>query len=128
MTTPSLPSAMRFQSRFMQLAMAFLIVSASGLSGCLQSPTPPPPPPEEPSLPNGVFVTGPDGLAVDEPPLPLSFVFSDVGEEGAEPSIGITASGCIFFIAFKRFKIYVFFVSFRTNFRLAIQLCFKLCK
>jgi hypothetical protein len=93
---------MRFQSTFMQLAMAFLIVSASGLSGCLQSPTPPLPPPEEPSLPNGVFVTGPDGLAVDEPPLPLSFVFSDVGEEGAEPSIGITASGCIFFIAFEK--------------------------
>ncbi len=86
---------------FMQLAMAFLIVSASGLSGCLQSPTPPPPPPEEPPLPDGVFVTGPDGLAVDELPLPLSFVFSDVGEEGAEPSIGLTSTGCIFFIPFE---------------------------
>ena len=46
----------------------------------------------------GIFVTGPDGESLDIPPLPLEFVFSDVGEEGAEPSIGITSSGCIFFI------------------------------
>ncbi len=102
MTTPLLDSSMRFQSRFMQLALAFLIISASGLSGCLQDPTLPPPPPEEPSLPDGIFVTGPDGLGIDAPPLPLSFVFSDVGENGAEPSIGITSSGCIFFIAFEK--------------------------
>ena len=102
MTTPLLDSSMRFQSRFMQLAMAFLIMSASGLSGCLQSPTLPPPPPEEPALPDGVFVTGPDGLGVDEELLPLGFVFSDVGEDGAEPSIGVTSSGCIFFIAFEK--------------------------
>ncbi len=102
MTTPLLDTSMRFQSRFMQLALAFLIISASGLSGCLQDPTLPPPPPEEPSLPDGIFVTGPDGLGIDAPPLPLSFVFSDVGENGAEPSIGITSSGCIFFIAFEK--------------------------
>ncbi len=48
------------------------------------------------------FVTGPDGLPVDEPPLPLIFNFSDVGEDGAEPSIGVTSSGCIFFIAFEK--------------------------
>ena len=50
----------------------------------------------------GIFVTGPDGESLDIPPLPLEFVFSDVGEEGAEPSIGITSSGCIFFIAFEK--------------------------
>ena len=50
----------------------------------------------------GIFVTGPDGESLDIPPLPLEFIFSDVGEEGAEPSIGITSSGCIFFIAFEK--------------------------
>ena len=50
----------------------------------------------------GIFVTGPDGESLDIPPLPLEFVFSDVGEEGAEPSIGITSSGCIFFIALEK--------------------------
>ena len=60
------------------------------------------PPPEEPSLPDGTFVTGPDGLEIEGEPLPMNFVFSDVGEEGAEPSIGVTSSGCIFFIAFEK--------------------------
>lgn len=86
-------------------AKALLIVVlmfSAALSGCLQGDAPPPSPPEEPGLPEGVFVTGPDGLAVNEPPLNLSFVFSDVGEDGAEPSIGITSSGCIFFVAFEK--------------------------
>ena len=48
------------------------------------------------------FVTGPDGLPVEVPLLNLSFVFSDVGEDGAEPSLGVTSSGCIFFIAFEK--------------------------
>ena len=50
----------------------------------------------------GVFVTGPDGLPVDSKPLDLIFNLSDVGEDGAEPSIGVTSSGCIFFIAFEK--------------------------
>mgnify|MGYP006252112479 FL=1 len=50
----------------------------------------------------GVFVTGPDGLPVDSQPLDLIFNLSDVGEDGAEPSIGVTSSGCIFFIAFEK--------------------------
>ena len=58
--------------------------------------------PEEEGLPEGWFVTGGDGLPVDMEPLNLSFVFSDVGEDGAEPSIGVTSSGCIFFIAFEK--------------------------
>ena len=32
----------------------------------------------------------------------MEFYFSNVGEQGAEPSIGITSSGCIFFIAFEK--------------------------
>jgi len=71
------------------------------LSGCLQDDSPIDEIEEE-SLPAGIFVTGPDGSPVDEPPLPLVFNFSDVGEDGAEPSIGVTSSGCIFFIAFEK--------------------------
>ena len=71
------------------------------LSGCLQDDSPIDEVEEE-VLPAGVFVTGADGSPVDEPPLPLVFNFSDVGEDGAEPSIGVTSSGCIFFIAFEK--------------------------
>ena len=53
-------------------------------------------------IPEGTFVTGPDGLPVEDLPLSLRFNFSDVGEDGAEPSIGVTSSGCIFFIAFEK--------------------------
>ena len=86
-------------------ARALLLVTlmfTSVLAGCFQDDLPPPPPPEEPSLPDGTFVTGPDGLAVDAPPLNLSFTFSDVGENGPEPSIGITSSGCMFFVALEK--------------------------
>ena len=83
------------------LLIGILMLSAS-LAGCFK-PDPPPPPPEEPTLPDGIFLTGPYGenlsLALYQP-LNLSFVFSSVGEDGAEPSIGVTSSGCIFFIAF----------------------------
>ena len=71
------------------------------LSGCLQDDSPIEDIVEE-VLPPGIFVTGADGFPVDEPPLPLVFKFSDVGEDGAEPSIGVTSSGCIFFIAFEK--------------------------
>jgi hypothetical protein len=66
-------------------------------SGCLKND--PPPPVEEPSLPDGIFVTNSSGIAVDIPSLPLNFSFSDVGQDGPEPSIGITSSGCVFFVA-----------------------------
>ena len=49
-----------------------------------------------------IFVTNSEGLPVELPPLPLNFVFSDVGEDGPEPSIGITSTGCIFFIALEK--------------------------
>ncbi len=71
------------------------------LSGCLQDDSSIEEVEEE-RLPPGVFVTGADGAAVDDAPLPLLFNFSDVGEDGAEPSIGVTSSGCIFFIAFEK--------------------------
>ena len=50
----------------------------------------------------GIFVTNSNGISIDLPPLPLNFIFSDVGEDGPEPSIGITSSGCIFFHSFRK--------------------------
>ena len=73
----------------------------SALSGCFGN-DPSAPPPEGPVHPEGIFVTGADGLAVDEPAIPFTYVFSDVGENGPEPSIGITSSGCMFFIALEK--------------------------
>ena len=90
---------MRFDVRAVVIC---LILCTSSLSGCLEDERVKLPPPEEPSLPDGIFVTGPDGLEIEGEPLPMDFVFSDVGEEGAEPSIGVTSSGCIFFIAFEK--------------------------
>ena len=82
------------------LLIGALMISVA-FSGCFQKDEPPLPPPEDPPIPT-TFVTGIDGLSVDEELLPLNFVFSDVGEDGAEPSIGVTSSGCIFFIAFEK--------------------------
>jgi hypothetical protein len=41
-------------------------------------------------------------MPVNEQPLEMDFIFSDVGETGKEPSIGITSSGCMFFIAMEK--------------------------
>ena len=48
------------------------------------------------------FVTDKYGIATNTPPLEMEFQFSDVGETGKEPSIGITSSGCMFFIAMEK--------------------------
>ena len=82
------------------LLMCFLLFTAA-LSGCFgqeESVAPQ----EEIAPSNREFVTGPDGLPVDVPLLPFEFNFSDVGEDGPEPSIGVTSSGCIFFIALEK--------------------------
>ena len=78
-----------------------LLMISVGFTGCFGKDTPPNSP-DEPYHSTGMFVTGADGLPVDVPLLPLNFTFSDVGEDGAEPSIGVTSSGCIFFIAFEK--------------------------
>jgi hypothetical protein len=78
-----------------------MLMITTALSGCFGHSDPLVVPPIEESD-SRVFVTGPDGLPVDVPMLPLIFNFSDVGEDGAEPSIGVTSSGCIFFIAFEK--------------------------
>ena len=83
------------------MLVVIMMVSFSG-AGCIHTNSGAGDAGEIDDVDTGVFVTGPNGESVDIPPLPLEFVFSDVGEEGAEPSIGITSSGCIFFIAFEK--------------------------
>mgnify|MGYP001158730886 FL=1 len=83
------------------VVMALLMVTTT-ISGCIHLDEGPSEVVDEDVPEQRFFVTGPSGLPVDVPPLPLSFVFSDVGETGKEPSIGITSSGCIFFIAMEK--------------------------
>lgn len=72
------------------------------LSGCFGEDTPVTvDEPEEVNNPR-TFVTGKDGLPVEEALLELEYYFSNVNEDGPEPSIGITSSGCIFFIAMEK--------------------------
>ena len=85
----------------MALLLGVLMVTLP-MAGCFQDDAAPPAPPEEPVDDGRVFATGPDGMAINTPPMPMDFVFSDVGEDGPEPSIGITSSGCIFFIAMEK--------------------------
>ena len=40
-----------------------------------------------------IFVTDGTGASVGVAPIEMEFTFSDVGETGKEPSIGITSSG-----------------------------------
>jgi len=77
------------------------LMSSFSLSGCFGNDGPVTVV-EDPSGPEGIFVTGPDGLPVDVEPLPLNFTFSSVGEDAPEPSIGVTSSGCVFFIALEK--------------------------
>ena len=49
-----------------------------------------------------IFVTDGTGEPVDVDPIDMTFFASSVGEDAAEPSIGITSTGCVFFIAFEK--------------------------
>ena len=84
------------------IALTFsLMMATMAVSGCIQNEdTPIQTDPETGN--DGIFVTGPDGLPSDNLPLQLNFNLSDVGQDGAEPSIGVTSSGCVFFIAFEK--------------------------
>ena len=79
-----------------------LMMCVMTLSGCLHLDDNSQKIIDEPEEDIRVFVTNSDGLSVELPPLPLNFVFSNVGEDGPEPSIGVTSSGCIFFIALEK--------------------------
>jgi hypothetical protein len=78
--------------RVMALLLSTLMISFT-LAGCLQGDAPIAPSTEKSEGDGRTFVTGPDGMAVDEEPLSLNFTFSDVGETGKEPSIGIIWMG-----------------------------------
>ena len=83
------------------LLICFILVITS-TTGCLEDEAEKEVVIEDTTLPDGIFVTGANGTAVNVEPLAMDFVFSNVGEQGAEPSIGVTSSGCIFFIAFEK--------------------------
>ena len=99
MVTPNTLIGMKFDFRVLGICFMLIMMSTAG---CLEDEPKKQTPIEEPSLPVGTFITGSDGMEIEGEPLPMSFVFSDVGEQGAEPSIGVTSSGCIFFIAFEK--------------------------
>ncbi|MBR52484.1 hypothetical protein CMK19_01790 [Candidatus Poribacteria bacterium] len=99
MVTTDTVIRMKFDMRILCIC---LMLTMTSVSGCLDDEPEVEIPIEEPTLPEGVFVTGSNGTALDVEPLDMDFVFSNVGEQGAEPSIGVTSSGCIFFIAFEK--------------------------
>ena len=83
------------------LLLATMVLSLS-LSGCFGEDEVVSPPVIEVEDNPRIFVTGKTGADVDIEPLNMTFQFSDVGETGKEPSIGITSTGCIFFIAMEK--------------------------
>ncbi len=83
------------------LFLAFMVLSLP-LSGCFGEDEVVSPPVIEVEDNPRIFVTDKTGADVDIEPLNMTFQFSDVGETGKEPSIGITSSGCIFFIAMEK--------------------------
>ena len=83
------------------LLLAFMVASLS-LSGCFGESEPVSVPEEVEMESPRIFVTDKTGESTGESPMNISFQFSDVGETGKEPSIGITSSGCIFFIAMEK--------------------------
>ena len=50
---------------------------------------------------SSIFVTDSTGASINVDPIDMTFFASSVGEDAAEPSIGITSTGCVFFIAFE---------------------------
>ena len=79
-----------------------LMVVMMSLSGCFGEDESVAPPVVEDTEERRVFVTDKTGQLIEVEVEPMTFQFSDVGETGKEPSIGITSSGCIFFIAMEK--------------------------
>lgn len=79
-----------------------LLVTTMSMAGCFGTEELEPEMEMEPETDQRVFVTDGSGMPVDEAPIEMEFQFSDVGETGKEPSIGITSSGCMFFIAMEK--------------------------
>ena len=87
--------------RVKALMLCFLVATLS-LSGCFGAEEIQEEEQERPIVDQRVFVTDGTGASVDAAPLEMEFTFSDVWETGKEPSIGITSSGCMFFIAMEK--------------------------
>jgi hypothetical protein len=83
------------------ILMSVLILLAS-LSGCFGEDEVDDDIPVVPGEQKRIFVTGPDGVSIDVEPLQMVFNFSEIGENAPEPSIGVTSTGCIFFIALEK--------------------------
>ncbi len=79
-----------------------LMVVMMSLSGCFGEDESVAPTVVEDAEERRVFVTDKTGQLIEVEVEPMTFQFSDVGETGKEPSIGITSSGCIFFIAMEK--------------------------
>ena len=87
--------------RLMPVLLSLLMTTAF-LSGCIGNE---PEVVEEPEVvmeDQRIWVTDKYGNEISLPPIDMDFKFSNVGEEGPEPSIGITSSGCMFFIAMEK--------------------------
>ena len=84
-----------------------LLVITLSLSGCFGEETVVAEPEAEVEEQPRIFVTDRFGESIGITPLDMTFQFSDVGETGKEPSIGITSSGCIFFIAMELSLIHI---------------------
>ena len=79
------------------------LMATMSLSGCFSKEEVIPPFPVVEEVEDvRIFVTDKSGNSVDIPAVEMTFQFSDVGETGKEPSIGVTSSGCIFFIAMEK--------------------------
>lgn len=85
------------------IGLVILLLSSTILYTMLSSDKPSEVSPEiTPTYDDSIFVTDSNGMPVDEAPIEMDFIFSDVGETGKEPSIGVTSSGCMFFIAMEK--------------------------
>lgn len=87
--------------RVTALLLCFLVTTLS-MSGCFGADEQPVVKEMEVAVNDRIFVTNSSGESVDIDPIAMDFVFSDVGETGKEPSIGITSSGCMFFTAMEK--------------------------
>lgn len=87
--------------RSLAMLLTFLMLTLS-LSGCFGNEEVIEIVEPEVEVETSYFITDKNGDAMNAPPLEINFQFSDVGETGKEPSIGITSSGCVFFIAMEK--------------------------
>ena len=75
--------------------LIILIMLMVPFSGCLNFDEDEKIIPNEEVYSNGLFTTNSKGTGIDVPPIVLDFFFSNVGEDGPEPSIGITSTGSV---------------------------------